>query len=194
MLETVIISAVVVSFGTFVVKSRMESNSKFAEAETSWNDTLLSFVKENGLDGLDILFKDQSDLKKKISNENKVTFIAPTVKKGYDLVDTFLKGGYSFGPHFHNKSSEFFYVLSGKIRVSQCRNSPTECSTKCGNNCGLYSDTPYNKDNVVSTLGAGDNLFVPESKFHTFEALEDSRVIVVTLPPISEIEYNGATQ
>ncbi len=192
MLETVIIAAVVAGFGTFVVRSRIRGESRFSKVESSWNNTLLSFARDNGLEGLDLEFKTPTDIKKKSNDKGKVSFIAPSIDKGYDLIDTIVQQGYSFGPHVHHGSSEFFYVLSGKIKIAECKNDPKDCLKKCGNLCGLYTGEPYNEDNTVHILKAGENLFIPASKFHTFDALEDSRVIVVTLPPISEVHHKKA--
>jgi len=192
MLETVIVAAVVAGFGTFVIRSRIRGESRFSKVESSWSNSLLSFAKDNGLEGLDLEFKNPKEIKKKSNGKEKVSFIAPTIDKGYDLIDTTVQQGYSFGQHFHRGSSEFFYVLSGKIRIEQCVNDPSDCIEKCRNICGLYTNVNYNENNIVNILNAGDSLFIPASKFHTFEALEESRVIVVTLPPISEIHHKKA--
>lgn len=68
-------------------------------------------------------------------------------------------------PHFHTRSSEFFYVIEGELRVM----------------AGEH----------IETLPAGSSLVVPKRMPHAFRATPDSaaRVVIVLTPGVERFEY-----
>lgn len=186
MLEVVVTILAAAGFGAYVVNAKHKGEARFVAIEKSWETTIMSFAKDNGLEGIDLEFMSKKDLKKKSNTVDSIQFVAQKVDKGFDFIDSKVKSGYKFGPHIHHNSSEFFYVTSGKIRITKCNRNPELC-VECSGNCGLYDDNQFNQFNEVHTLVAGDYHYIIPNRFHTFEALEDSSVIVITLPPIGKV-------
>lgn len=87
----------------------------------------------------------------------------------------------------HSFSSEFFYVISGKIKISTC-NSPHEFCNPKTHICSLRTGDGLNGDITSYTLISGGYEFIPSNMYHTFEALEDSGIILIAFPPISRLE------
>lgn len=68
-------------------------------------------------------------------------------------------------PHFHTRSSEFFYVIEGELRV-------------------LAGER-------IETVSAGGSIVVPKLMPHAFRATPDSaaRVLIVLTPGVERFEY-----
>lgn len=184
MVEIVITAAGAIGVCVYVAYNKIKGEDRFAKIEAKWEDSLLSFVRDNGLSQVDLEFKSTGDVKKKSDAKESIEFIGLDENKGYDFVDSKFEKGYKFGPHIHRQSSEFFYVLEGVVRITKCTRVPEECY-KCGGTCGLSEDGELNGFNEEHILRRGDYHFITADKYHTFEALEDSKVIVVTMPPIA---------
>jgi quercetin dioxygenase-like cupin family protein len=183
MIEFVLASVISLSFCGFVYLKKVKSDKVMSNLTGVWEENLLSFVKSNGLTGVDIEFKPNTDRKKKFRTKDHIKFVGSGIPKGFDFIDGEFDSGYFFGSHDHRYSTEFIYVIEGKVRISICNNTPEGCMN-CGDNCALKS--PKGKKNIVQfVLKPKDSIFIPTGKFHTFEALEKSRCITITVPPIS---------
>lgn len=85
--------------------------------------------------------------------------------------------GYKFSAHFHDKKSESFYVLSGRIRFTH------------------YDLT--NADRCTRELGAGEVVDIPRLCVHQVEAMEDAVIIEASTEHRDEDSFRvgkGASQ
>ena len=72
----------------------------------------------------------------------------------------FTKKGAKRGDHYHKKSKEYFFVISGKVRIS------------------AYSvNAPEEKEELV--FETGDLFMVEPFTRHSFDILEDTRMTVI---------------
>jgi len=190
LLDVVFIGSIVIIL--FILFKKLKKQNKIlTQIENQYEGTLLSFVNDNNLAEVDIDFLNPGDLKKKSRGNEVIRFVGVDINKGYDFIEAKHEKGYIFGPHVHHNSSEFFYVVSGKIKITECSRAIKQCE-KCKGDCGLYGG---NDNGFIDTfiLNSGDHYFLTAETYHTFEALEDSFVIVVTMPPIGKLyldQYN----
>lgn len=184
MLEIIVYSVFVLAFGGVVYHHKRKSDKFHSSIDATWDTTILSFVERNGLSGIDMNFKPTTNVKKKSSAKEFIKFIGSNIPKGYDFIDASFEKGYAFGPHDHQYSSKFVYVLSGKIKIVYCNNTPNNCN-KCAGDCLLFTGNAPQADLTEKILCAEEWLYTGSGVYHTFEAMEDSRCIMITLPPIS---------
>lgn len=193
-LETVIISGLLVGFGGYVFRIKSKHDRIFETKLESWETDLLSFVNENGLKGIDLEFKPHSK-KKLISTYNQninndIKFIASQIDKGYDFIDTTYSSGYYFGPHIHYLSNEFFYIISGKIKIKKCKFTKKNCNNCIYEKCVLFENKEHFETMETINIGPGEWAYIEKDIYHTFEVLEETHCIVITVPPISLLDYS----
>ncbi len=170
--------------GGYIVSMKKRVDRHFESHTTIWTDTLLSFVEKNGLSDIDIEFKSISDIKKKSNTKESIIFVGKEIPKGYDFIDSTFEVGYYFGPHKHEYSSEFIYIIDGEMEITLCRNTPDFCDG-CENGCSLYEKNKTEELVEIKTLKSGDFIYVDSGKYHTIKVLKKLRCISVALPPMS---------
>lgn len=183
MFEVVITSVILLSIGGYIAHIKKQGDKKFKIVETEWSNNILTFIERNGLKDIDIEFRNEVDLKKKSTYKEYIKFVGLDIKKGYDFIDSTFESGYYFGPHDHHHASEFIYVIDGEMKISLCKNTPDFCDN-CNGNCPLYNNEEIDSTEI-KILKSGDFVYIESGKFHTFEALKDSRCITIAMPPIS---------
>lgn len=185
----VVLYSVLIAVSIFLYAKYREYNKAIEVTFKTWDSTIRNFMKDNNISDMDLeiaRYDYEPKLKKKFSGSTKI--IAKGIDKGYDLLSGFYKKGSSFPPYSHTESSELFYVISGKLKVSECLRSPTTCD-ECAGKCALASN--FYKDNIIPIHGdvkehfvSSGNYFYGESgRVHSIEVVEDSHVLVISLPP-----------
>ena len=193
MIEFVILTVITISIGVILHNDHKKRVKKFKSVVDEWNGTIMSFAKENNLESVDIKFATTSDIKKKPTAKSNINFISKDKLEGYDFIHSTFESGYYFGPHCHEHSSEFMYIIHGSIKVTKCINDPITCE-HCFGSCSLYKNTPKVENVETFVLTNGDSIYIDVNRFHSFEALEDSECIVIGYPPISKVAKNDKSK
>ena len=184
MIDIVITSVAILGGGAWLIRAKMKSEKIFSLHEKKWNNTLTSIMESNNITTLDMDFMSDIDLKKKSNVGELIDIVGIDVPKGYDLIDARFDAGYVFPTHAHKDSSEFFYILEGMVKVTKCNRSPSHCEI-CDGDCALRNGEDYHDDIEILNLSVGDYALMETGRFHVVEAVEDCRIIAITLPPIS---------
>jgi len=149
-----------------LAKFRFATDKRFEDLYEKWDNDITSLIDEFGIENIDFHCMDTPTLKKKIGDGAKIVSIGNKTDKGYDFFHSKINSGYYLGEHCHHSSSEFFYVLHGKMEISV-------------------------SNSYTNILKRGDCLYIPHNIKHTVRCLEDADVIVVALPPIFPIRKVG---
>lgn len=72
----------------------------------------------------------------------------------------FTKKGAKRGNHYHKKNKEFFFLISGKVKISVCS-----------------AEIPEKKEEIV--FSEGDLFVVDPYTIHSFDFLEDTQMTVI---------------
>lgn len=94
-------------------------------------------------------------------------------KEDFDAVTLiYSKKGAVRGNHYHKETTQYSYILSGKIRA--------------------YSQKP-SMDVESAILNTGDMMISNPFERHTLHAIEDSEILIITKGPRSGIDYEEDT-
>lgn len=153
MVELIVFGGVVATISGLAYGIHRKTRIFNSHAE-DWECTLQQFMKLHNLHEFDIKLENNTEIP--CEKKDTLNFVARSVDKGYDFIVCELTKGYSFPSHLHDKASEFFYVLTGRIQIQH------EAKTEI--------------------VGPGGYAYIKNKINHSFIALDDTTCIVVAVP------------
>lgn len=154
MVELIVFGSVVATLGglTYGVRRRLKLFNSHAD---DWECTLQQFMKLHNIKEFDIKLSNSTEIP--CEKKDSLKFVARSVNKGYDFIVCELTKGYSFPTHLHFNSSEFFYVISGKIQIKS-------------------------EDHEDYIIGPGDYAYITNKTNHSFLVIDNTTCIIVAVP------------
>lgn len=153
MLEFIVFGGVVVAASGFAYQLRRKARA-FESHANDWECTLQQFMKVHNLHEFDIKLANNTEVP--CEKKDTLNFVGRDLDKGYDFIVCELSKGYTFPTHLHDRASEFFYVLTGRIQVQH--------------------------EEKIEIIGPGGHAYVKNKINHSFIALDDTTCIVVAVP------------
>ena len=157
MIELIVLGATAIAAtgGGIAIRRRL---SHFNNQVNEWENNLNAFMKQNNISTFDVEMSSEAEIHSSL--EDTLKFVGRGLGKGYDFIVCNLHKGYTFPTHIHDRTSEFFYVISGLIEVQSE-------SGKC-------------------QIGPGEYAYVKNKTEHAFRVIDDTTCIVIAFPSLIE--------
>lgn len=171
------------SIARCIRKKQQNFNKKMKKIDES----ISFFIKSYDLNEVDFEVMDTSFAKKYLKKNNEkdklidFKFFDYKKAKGYDIIEATALRGYSSLPHKHNKSTEFFYVIDGKLEVLICPKTSNDC-LNCGEDCIFKKSSEMH----TKVLTRGKTLTINPGQYHIITAPKKTKFLVFAIPSIFE--------
>lgn len=144
----------------FVIHSKVKSSRKiiderFNDLLSKWHSEITDIADNYNID---ISYASHDKTLKKKYDDSNIFLVGHSVAKGYDFFHSKFGKNFVMDFHFHNNSSEFFYVLSGTIRISTRKES--------------------------TMLKAGEFYYLKNGVEHMIESIGEAEVITISMPSL----------
>lgn len=177
----VIIGGAIVCSSLGITWTIQKRANRFSRVAKKMDTSIDEFVQMHDLGDIDYELQSPSDiinLKNRYDKTSGVRFLGDKNGKGYDFIEFDVNADYISPPHRHEKSTEFIYMVSGEIEVSQCANALSDCK-HCELDC-IFGGGNFD----VKPLLPGDTIMIQPKRYHSISANEKSKYIVIAMPTI----------